>query len=136
MFHPARSLHQNLTIRRVTFEMGCPRRKIRLIEGNAKCCHLKKLTCNGALRQVFICLSPGTPNPPPPPTHCIRVYRIIIHTRKGGRGGRVEPERRLEGQQVTKLGGKYQHALLYLESINSDTGQFLDDDISLRCLNR
>jgi hypothetical protein len=29
-------------------------RKIRLIEGNEKCRHLKKLTCKGALRQVFI----------------------------------------------------------------------------------
>ncbi len=30
------------------------RRKIRLIEGNAKCRCLKKLTCKGTLRQVFI----------------------------------------------------------------------------------
>ncbi len=30
------------------------RRKIRLIEVNAKCRHLKKLTCKGTLRQVFI----------------------------------------------------------------------------------
>jgi hypothetical protein len=29
-------------------------RKIKLIEGNAKCRHLKKLTCEGTLRQVFI----------------------------------------------------------------------------------
>ncbi len=34
------------------------RRKIRFIEGKAKCCHLKKLTFKGTLRQVFICLSP------------------------------------------------------------------------------
>jgi hypothetical protein len=33
------------------------RRKIRLIESNAKC-YLKKLTCKGTLRQVFICLRP------------------------------------------------------------------------------
>jgi hypothetical protein len=31
-----------------------PRRKIRLIEGNTKFRHLKKLTCKGTLRQVFI----------------------------------------------------------------------------------
>jgi hypothetical protein len=31
------------------------RRKIRLIESTAKCLHLKKLTCKGTLRQVFIC---------------------------------------------------------------------------------
>ncbi len=35
-----------------------PRRKIRLIENNARCCHLKKLTGKGTLRQVFICLGP------------------------------------------------------------------------------
>ncbi len=39
-----------------SFSLG--RRKIRLIEGNAKCRHLKKLTCKGTLRQVFICLRP------------------------------------------------------------------------------
>jgi hypothetical protein len=48
-------------------------------------------------------------NPIPPTlTHCIRVYSILIHTGKGGRG-ESEPERRLEEQQFTKLGRKYQH---------------------------
>jgi hypothetical protein len=55
-----------------------------------------------------------------------------------GGGGRVEPERRKEGQQFTKLGQKYKHDRLYLHYINSNkhlplslfTGQFvLDDDI-------
>ncbi len=45
------------------------------------------------------------PIPPPPLTNCIRVYSILIHTGKGG-GGRVEPERRLEGQQFTKAESK------------------------------
>jgi hypothetical protein len=58
-------------------------RKIRLIEGNEKCRHLKKLTCKGALRQVFICLRLRTPYPSPPTTHCICVYSILMHTRKG-----------------------------------------------------
>ncbi len=40
-------------------------RKIRLREGNAKCCHLKKFTCNETLRQVFKSLKPRTPYPPP-----------------------------------------------------------------------
>jgi hypothetical protein len=35
-------------------------RKIRLIEGKAKC-HLNKSTCYWTLRQVFICLRPRTP---------------------------------------------------------------------------
>jgi hypothetical protein len=30
------------------------RKKIKLIEVNAKCCHLKIFTCKGTLRQVFI----------------------------------------------------------------------------------
>jgi hypothetical protein len=30
-------------------------------------------TCK-KIGQVFICLSPGTPYPPPPITHCIRVF--------------------------------------------------------------
>jgi hypothetical protein len=60
-------------------------------------------------------------NPIPlfPLTHCMSVYSILIHTRKGGRG-RVIPERRGEGQQFTKSGRKYQHDCLYLQSINSD----------------
>jgi hypothetical protein len=42
-------------------------------------------------------------------THCIRVYSILFHTGKGGGVGKSEPERRLEGQQFTKLGRKGQH---------------------------
>jgi hypothetical protein len=38
--------------------LTCTRRKIRLIESNAKCRHLKKSSCNGTLRQVYICLRP------------------------------------------------------------------------------
>ncbi len=53
------------------------RRKIRLIEGKAKC-HLTKLACKGTLRQVFICLRPRTLYPPPP-------YTIYLFTQ--GRGG-------------------------------------------------
>jgi hypothetical protein len=74
---------------------------------------------------------------PPPLTHCIRVYSILIHT---GKGGIVEPERRLEGQQFTKL-GRNTNITDYLQSINSDTpaakslyrSVFLDDDILLWC---
>jgi hypothetical protein len=99
------------------------RRKIRLIEGNAECRHLKKLICKGILRQVFICMWLRTP----PPLHTVYVYTwysILIHAGKGRDegGGRVEPERRLEGQQFTKLGRK-------IPSI------FLDDDILFWCLN-
>ncbi len=68
-----------------------PRRKIRLIESNAKCRYLKKLTCKGTLRQLFY-LSEA-PSPPMTPysfplTHCIRVYSYLfsIHTGWGERG--------------------------------------------------
>jgi len=38
----------------IFFLVSPPRRKIRLIEGNAKCHQLKTLTCKGTLRQVYI----------------------------------------------------------------------------------
>ncbi len=92
-----------------------PVEKIRHIEGNAKSRHLKKKTCKGTLRQVFICRS-RTTSPPPLLTHYIRVYSILIHTGKGG-GGRIEPERRGEGKQGrvqnTQLGWKYQPDWMY-----------------------
>jgi hypothetical protein len=44
---------------------------------------------------------------PPPPLYTVYVY---YHTMKEGwGGGRVEAEKRLEGQQFSKLGRKYQH---------------------------
>ncbi len=95
-------------------------RKIRLIEGNAKCHHLKELTCNGTLRQVFICLMPRTPNPPS--LHTVYVYTELYtysHRKKRGERGWVEPERRGEKQYYKKLGWKYQYDWLYLQSINT-----------------
>jgi hypothetical protein len=69
-------------------------RKIKLIEGNAKCGHLKKLTCKGTLRQAQ--------NPKPPPlTHCIRVYNILIHTEKM-RGGRELNQREGERGNISQ----------------------------------
>jgi hypothetical protein len=65
----------------------------------------KKMTCKMTLRLVFICLRPRTPYPSL--TYYIRVYfikhMVLIH-RERGEGGRVEPNRRLEGQQFTQLG--------------------------------
>jgi hypothetical protein len=59
-------------------------------------------------------------NPIPSPiTHWL--YILHFDTGKRGGGGRVEPERRLGGQQFTRLSQKYQqHDWLYLQSINSD----------------
>jgi hypothetical protein len=107
---------------------------INYIDTKAKWSHLKKLTCKETLRQVFICLRPSpllgfclgwskplnnmvsnkTQHPPPSHSHTLSVYTVLW---AGKGGGRVEPERRLEGQQFTKLGRKDQ--LLYLQSINS-----------------
>ncbi len=87
------------------------RRKIRLIEGNAQCRHLKKLVCKGTSRQVLICLRPRTPYPLP-----YTLCTCILYTGGGGE----ESWRRLEGQQFTTLGWKYWHDLQYLKSIISD----------------
>jgi hypothetical protein len=46
--------------------MAAGRRKIRVIESNAKCRYLKKLTCKGTLRKVFY-LSEALPSYDPPP---------------------------------------------------------------------
>ncbi len=55
-------------------------------------------------------LSEARTTNPPPLTYGVRVYSTVyLFTQGRGEGGRVEPERRLEGQQITKLGLKYQH---------------------------
>ncbi len=123
---------------------GLGRRKIRLIESNAKCCHTKiylwrdlsvwgpfssKIFVLGGLTILYVLnlvryrvlnscriLSPTGLNtqqsapttPSQPHTVCI----MYFDTRKGGGG----PERMLEGQLFTKLGRKYQHDWLYLQS--------------------
>ncbi len=77
------------------------RRKIRLIESNAKRCYLKKWLVKGlcALRR---CLSVWGPIPsydpilPPPFTHCICVYttvHILTHTGEEGKGRELTREK-------------------------------------------
>jgi hypothetical protein len=66
------------------------RRKIRLIESNAKCRYLKKLTCKVTLRQVFY-LSEA-PNPPmtpyhPPPHYTLYTCAQYTYSRREGGGG-------------------------------------------------
>jgi hypothetical protein len=47
---------------------------------------------------------------PPPPLNTLYVYTVNTYLFTQGRGGgRLEPERRGEGQQVTKLGRTHQH---------------------------
>ncbi len=56
----------------------------------AKCRYLIKLTCKGTLRQVFYLseapFPPMTPHTPPPLTHCICLYSVLIPPGPGGGG--------------------------------------------------
>jgi hypothetical protein len=69
-------------------------------------------------------------------------HTVLYFDMGRGGGGGVEPGRRLEGHQFAKLGRKYQHVWLYLQSVNFDkhlpqgpfTDNFLDDDIFLWCI--
>jgi hypothetical protein len=106
-------------------DLGQQRRRIILLEGNAKCRHLKQLTCKGTLRQVFIWLRPRTPYPRPL-AHCKRVYSMLIHTgegvelnpREGERGNRGEyrSQNWVENTNMTDC----TQEICYLQSINSD----------------
>jgi hypothetical protein len=91
------------------------KKKIRLIENNSTCRHLKKLTCKRDFA-AGVYLSKAQ-YPIPPSLHTVQVYAVhlVIQGRGGGGEGESKPERRLEGQQVTKLGQKDQ----YDQSINS-----------------
>ncbi len=78
-------------------------RKIRMIECNAKCRYLKKLSCSGTLWQAFN-LSWGPipsydPHTPPYPLYtCIHYTLLIpIHTGKGGRGRRANQRKGYRG---------------------------------------
>jgi hypothetical protein len=104
------------------------RRKIRLIEGNAKCRHLKKFTCTPLCGRYLSVWCPESITPPPLHTGYMYTVRYTYSHREGGEEGRVELERRF-----TTLGRKYKHDWLYLQSINYDehlpqspfTGQFI-----------
>ncbi len=90
------------------------RRKIRLIEGSAKCRHLKKLTCKGTLRQVFTVYISEAQNPIPPPPLLRTVYKrvyntVYLFTHGKGEGGRELRQREDKRATVHKAGSKYQH---------------------------
>ena len=82
------------------------RRKIRLIECNAKCCCLEvdlQRDFAAGVSSVWGPLLSYDPIPPPPST----LFTCVRYTYSHREGGvRVKPERRREGQQFTKLGRK------------------------------
>jgi hypothetical protein len=107
------NIEQDIITNSFQYKYRKRRRKIRLIEGNAKCRHPEKLTSKGTLRQVLICLRSGTPYLLPL-THCIHV--LFTHRRgEGGELSQREGERsnRTGRVQITKLGWKYQHDWMY-----------------------
>jgi hypothetical protein len=55
-------------------------------------------------------------HPPPLPSHTFSVYTVLWH-KEWGRREESWTRERLEGQQFTKLGWKYQHDWLFLQSI-------------------
>jgi len=97
---------------------------INYIDTNAKCRHLKKLTLGSCVRDLSVwgplhSLWPHTPTPYPLHTVYVHSHTEYLLLQWRGEWGRDEPERRLEGQQFTKLGRKPKHDRLYLKSINS-----------------
>jgi hypothetical protein len=93
---------------------------INYIDTKPKCRHLKSWPVKGLCSGVYRSEAPSLSYDPIPRLHTVylhTVYLLLIHTEKGGTD---EPERRLEGQQFTRLGRKYQHDWLYLQSVNSD----------------
>jgi hypothetical protein len=66
---------------------------------------------------VFICLRPRTPYPL---SHTVYVYTVYLFTRERGEGAWGELHHRDRERGNSSLGRKYQHDLLYLQSINSD----------------
>ncbi len=68
---------------------GEERRKIRLIECNAKCRYLKK-----TLRQVFYLYEAPSPPTTPYSLQPYTLYTCIQYTYSHSEGGRGEPERR------------------------------------------
>ncbi len=54
------------------------------------------------------------------PVHTVCILYHIFTQRRGWRGGESWTREKIRAQQFTKLGRKYQHDWLYLQSMNSD----------------
>ncbi len=87
---------------------GRVRRKIRLIESNAKWRYLTTFTCKRTLRQVFyLSETPPLlwPHIPRPPLHTVYVYTVYLftHGMGGGRANQREGERGNITQSRSKI---------------------------------
>jgi hypothetical protein len=83
-------------------------RKIRLIEGNAKC-HLNKSTCKMDFAAGIHLSEAQNPIPLPPPSlHTVHVYRIqyTYSHRKGGRMWESGTREKIRGATVHRAGSK------------------------------
>ncbi len=68
----------------------------------------------GTLLQVFLCLRPRTPYPLP-------LHTVDVSFAQGrGEGRELNQREKVRGAKVHKLGRKYQHDGLHLQSINFD----------------
>jgi hypothetical protein len=115
--------------------MGYSHWLINYIDTKAKCRHLKKLTCKGTLRQVFICLRSSGPYPPPL-TQCIRVYSVSLYVFLQRKGGGCWTREKVKGATVYKAESKIPTWLTISPLLQSPfTDQFLlNDDNLLWCL--
>jgi hypothetical protein len=72
----------------------------------------KNFTCKGTFSAGVYLSESQTPYTPP---YTLYTYVLYTYSHRKGGGGRGEPEKKLDEQQCTKLGRKYQHdKLLYL----------------------
>jgi hypothetical protein len=92
----------NYVVKKAKSKDNVPYRKIRLIEGNAKCRPLKNQRDFAA--GVFLSEAQN-PIPINPLTHCIRVHSTLIHTGNGGGGESCTREKEIR-ETVPKAGSK------------------------------
>ncbi len=95
------------------------RREIRLTESNAKSRYLKNWALKGLCGRCFICiLSP--PMTPYSPNYILYtcIQYTYSHREGGGDSGELTREK-VRGAIDHKIGRKYKHDWLYLQSINS-----------------
>ncbi len=94
------------------------RRKIRLIENNAKCRYLKSWPVKGFCDRCFICLRPVPSFDPILPPYTLHTCIQYIYSHREGERRRAN-QREAREAMLHEAGRKYQQDWLYLQSINS-----------------